>query len=162
MSMVSVIAAIFVSITLSTAIVVTVVCCRQTGSSDRRRRRHAWLPRRGRGYAATADVVACEMEQFDATSFDQCSLSTTVDDVRRPQQMPPLCYEVRQPELPPRTWPTPPASQRSCDSPSTPSACRLLNPDNEHSGILDPKCLLPGEYQQQRQQNLRRPVPAPC
>ena len=93
MSMVSVIAAIFVSISLSTAIVVAVICCRRTGSADprRRRRRRAWLAQQGRGgYAATADVVvACEMEEFDATSFDQCSLSTTVDGDVRPSPRPP-------------------------------------------------------------------------
>ena len=134
MSMVSVIAAIFVSITLSAAIVVAVVCCRHTGSAERRRRR-PWLPRRGRGYAATADVVACEMEEFDAASFDQCSLSTTVDDVRRSQQLP-LCNDDR-PELPSTSWPTLPTSRRSYDSVSTPSACRLLKSDNEDAGSTD-------------------------
>jgi len=80
MSMLSVIIAIFVSITLSTAVVIAVVCCRHPRPADRRRRR-AWVQRRGRGYDATAEVVVCEMEEFDATSFDQCSLSTTVNDV---------------------------------------------------------------------------------
>ena len=77
-----------VSITLSTAIVLAVICCRHAGPSSRRRRR-AWVFRRGGGGygSATANVVTCEMEEFDATSFGQCSLSTTADDdVRRSQQ----------------------------------------------------------------------------
>jgi len=90
MSTMSVIAAICVSITLSAAIVVVVVCCRHGTTSGRRPRRRraggAWPLRLGGGYAATAEAVACEMQEFDPTaSFDQCSVSTTVDDdVRRP------------------------------------------------------------------------------
>lgn len=49
MSMVSVIAAIFVSITLSATIVLAVVCCRHAGPNDRRRQRRLWLLRRFRG-----------------------------------------------------------------------------------------------------------------
>jgi len=135
MSMVSVIAAIFVSMTLSAAIVLSVVCCRHTDPANRRRRR-PWLPRRGRGYAATADVVACEMEEFDAASFDQCSLSTTVDDVRRSQQLP--LVDNGASGLPSRTHPTGcSASLRSGDSPSTRSACHLLKSDNEDGGSTD-------------------------
>jgi len=47
--MVSVIAAIFVSITLSATIVLAVVCCRHAGPNDRRRQRRLWLLRRFRG-----------------------------------------------------------------------------------------------------------------
>lgn len=89
MSTMSVIAAICVSITLSAVVVIVVVCCRHGRPVGRGRRRgRAWPLRRGAGYAATADVVACEMEEFDAASFDQCSLSTTVDEVRGPQPLP--------------------------------------------------------------------------
>ena len=87
MSTMSVIAAICVSITLSAAIVIVVVCFRHgTPARRHRRRRAGWPLRRGINYAATADaVVACEMEEFEtAASFDQCSLSTTVDDLRQP------------------------------------------------------------------------------
>jgi len=141
MSMVSVIAAIFVSITLSTAIVVAVVCCRHVGSSQRRSRRTRlpWVPRRGGGYAATADVVvACEMDELDVGSFDQCSLSTTADDVRRSQQLP-LCDDDRSGlQLPSsRTWSAPPSSRRSYDSVSTPSASRLLKCDHGDAASSD-------------------------
>ena len=130
MSMMSVIAAIFVSISLSAAIVIAVVCCRHTSRAGRRRRR-PWAPRGGRGYAATADVVACEMEEFDATSFDQCSLSTTVDDVRQPQ---PLSESsTTRPTVPAQH----PPSCRSCDSLSTRSGCRLLKSDEEDGGSTD-------------------------
>ena len=95
MSTTSVIAAICISITLSAAIVVVVVCCRHGAPVDRRRRqrrgRRGWSLRRGgAGYASTAEAVACEMEELDAAaaSFDQCSLTTTVDEVRRPQALP--------------------------------------------------------------------------
>jgi len=130
MSMMSVIAAIFVSISLSAAIVIAVICCRHGGQTGRRQRR-SWVPRGGRGYAATADVVACEMEEFDANSFDQCSLSTTVDDARQPQ---PHSESATTRSTVPAQHPP---SCRSCDSLSNRSACRLLKSDEEDGGSTD-------------------------
>ena len=127
MSMMSVITAIFVSITLSTTIIIAVVCCRRTGLS--RRRRRTWAPRRGPGYAATADVVACEMEEFDGGSLDQCSLSTTADDVHHSQQLP-LNNDGRSS----RARPTVPTGSGSVDSLSTRSATRLLRPERDDEG----------------------------
>jgi len=63
MSMVSVIAAIFVSISLSAAIVITVVCCRHSGRrASVRHRRHPCLSHRGRRRSTRAVTIALVLD----------------------------------------------------------------------------------------------------